>query len=71
VVQKTYWLHRNVGANNESVICPSSIGKKCPICEHRAQMLKDGADWNDDAVKALKPSNEKLVFSSSNWRQKI
>ena len=60
--KRPYWLHRNVGANNESVICPSSIGKKCPICEHRAQMLKDGADWNDDAVKALKPSMRNLYL---------
>jgi len=57
-----YKLHRNIGASNESVVCPSSIKQKCPICEHRAQLLKDGADWNDDAVKALKPSARNLYI---------
>ncbi|MCK9457302.1 MAG: hypothetical protein M0R31_08420, partial [Candidatus Riflebacteria bacterium] len=47
--KRPYWLHRNIGASNESVVCPTSVGKPCPICKHRAQMLKDGADWNDDS----------------------
>ncbi len=55
-----YWLHRNIGPDNQSVVCPSSIGQKCPICEYRAQLLKDGAKWDDDSVKALKPSMRNL-----------
>lgn len=58
--KRPYWLHRNVGPDNQSVICPSTIGQKCPICEYRAQLLKDGADWSDDSVKALKPSMRNL-----------
>jgi len=55
-----YWLHRNIGANKDSVVCLSSIKQKCPICEYRKQLLKDGAMWDDDAVKALKPSMRNL-----------
>lgn len=55
-----YWLHRNIGPDNQSIVCPSSIGQKCPICEYRAQLLKDGAKWDDDSVKALKPSMRNL-----------
>jgi len=55
-----YWIHRNIGANNESVVCPGSVKQKCPICEHRAQLLKDGTEWNDDSVKALKASLRNL-----------
>ncbi len=58
--KRPYYLHRNIGANNESIVCPTTAGQKCPICEHRAQLLKDGADWGDDAVKALKPSMRNL-----------
>ena len=58
--KRPYWLHRNIGPDNQSIVCPSSIGQKCPICEYRAQLLKDGADWNDDSVKALKPSMRNL-----------
>jgi len=58
--KRPYYLHRSIGTNNESVVCPTSNGQKCPICEYRAQMLKEGADWNDDSVKALKPSMRNL-----------
>ncbi len=33
--KRPYWLHRGVGPENVSIVCPSSIGKKCPICEYR------------------------------------
>jgi hypothetical protein len=58
--KRPYWLHRGVGPDNQSVVCPSSVGKPCPICEYRAQLLKDGARWDDDTVKALKPSMRNL-----------
>jgi len=58
--KRPYWLHRSVGPDNQSVVCPSSVGKPCPICEYRAQLLKDGVKWDDDTVKALKPSMRNL-----------
>ncbi len=60
--KRPYWLHRGVGPDNQSVVCPSSVGKPCPICEYRAQLLKDGAKWDDDTVKALKPSMRNLYI---------
>ena len=58
--KRPYWLHRGIGPDNQSVVCPSSVGKPCPICEYRAQLLKDGAKWDNDTVKALKPSMRNL-----------
>jgi len=58
--KRPYWIHRGVGPDNQSVVCPSSVGKPCPICEYRAQLLKDGVKWDDDTVKALKPSMRNL-----------
>jgi hypothetical protein len=58
--KRPYWLHRSIGSDNQSIVCPSSAGQKCPICEYRAQLLKEGADWSDDSVKALKPSMRNL-----------
>lgn len=55
--RRPYKLHRNIGPSNDAVPCPASVGKKCPICEYRAKLLKDGADWGDDTVKSLKPSD--------------
>jgi len=58
--KRPYRIHRNIGVDNETVICRASIGKKCPICEHRAHLLREGTDYQDDTVKALKPSNRNL-----------
>ncbi|OQC75322.1 MAG: hypothetical protein BWX44_00053 [Spirochaetes bacterium ADurb.Bin001] len=58
--KRPYWLHRNIGSDNQSIVCPTSIGQKCPICEYRAQLIKDGAKWDDDSVRALKPSLRNL-----------
>src|SRR6056297_919192 len=58
--KRPYKLHRNIGPNNESAVCPTSFGRKCPVCEYRAKLLQGGADWQDDAVKALKASNRNL-----------
>ena len=58
--KRPFFLHRNVGADNQTVVCPTSNGDKCPICEYRAKLLKEGADWNDESVRALKPSRRNL-----------
>lgn len=54
--KRPYYLHRNI--NNESYVCLSSIGKKCPICEYRAKMIKEGAPKEETG--ALKPSLRNL-----------
>jgi len=44
--------HRDIGSDNEKVVCPSSIGKPCSICEKRAEMIRQDADKADtDALK--------------------
>jgi hypothetical protein len=58
--KRPYKMHRNVGVNNESAVCPTSFGKKCPICEYRAKLLADGADWQDETVKACRASDRNL-----------
>ena len=37
-------IHRNIGVRNETVVCPVSIGKRCPICDYRAQQIREGAE---------------------------
>jgi len=58
--KKPYYKHRDIGANNESVVCPSTEKKKCPICEYRAKLMKEGANWDDETVRALRPSQRNL-----------
>jgi hypothetical protein len=58
--KRPYKMHRNVGVNNEAAVCLTSFGKKCPICEYRAKLLADGADWQDETVKACRASDRNL-----------
>ncbi len=60
--RRPFKTHRNIGADNSAVICPKSIGKKCPICEYREKLLKEGANWQDDGVKALRASDRNLYL---------
>lgn len=61
--KRPFYLHRNIGPENKAVVCPSSIGKPCPICEYRAEMLKkEGVKWDDPSVRDLKPGLRNLYF---------
>ena len=40
--KRPFKVHRNVGVNNETVVCLTSIGKKCPICEYLAKRTREG-----------------------------
>lgn len=40
-------VHRNIGADKETVVCPKTIGKKCPICEEKDKQYKDGVASED------------------------
>lgn len=52
VVGEPWWkrplkIHRNVGSDNQSIICPTTIGKKCPICDYFSKKRREGAEWDD------------------------
>ncbi len=56
--KRPFKTHRNIGSNNETVVCPTSIGKKCPICEYRLKLIKEGRDKEEYAP--LKASQRNL-----------
>jgi len=56
--KRPFKTHRNIGASNDAVVCLTSIGKRCPICEYRARRIKEGADKEE--TDALKPSFRNL-----------
>lgn len=59
--ERTFFIHRNVGVNNEMVICPArTVKKRCPICEYRAKLSQD-PDAEEKTVKALAPSKRMLM----------
>jgi hypothetical protein len=56
--RKPFKVHRNIGVDNEAVVCPTSIGKPCPICEYRSKRIKEGAPKEE--VDPLKASQRDL-----------
>lgn len=53
--KRAFVIHHGVGPNNDSVVCPVSIGKKCPLHEERARLSKKNKDGeHDEAIKELK-----------------
>jgi len=58
--ERTFWLHRGVGVNNESVICMAkTFGKPCAVCDYRAKMAKD-PNTDEALIASLKPKERQL-----------
>ena len=45
--RRPFKVHANVGANNDVVVCPSTFGKPCPICDYKKKRQEEGADWEE------------------------
>jgi hypothetical protein len=61
--RRPYKLHRSIGVRNVAVVCPTSIGKRCPICDYREKLVKeDKRDWKDPVVSSLRPSDRNLYY---------
>jgi len=57
--ERTYFMHRYIGAENGKYICPrATINKPCPICEYRSKLLSENG--NKDVIKSLKPQERQL-----------
>lgn len=51
---RRYYVHRGVGAEENSYVCPkATFGKPCPICEYANAQRKKGAD--KEVLKELRP----------------
>ncbi len=58
--ERTYYIHRGIGPNNDSYIClAKTFDKPCPICEYRAKRAAD-PEADDKELKALKPKERQL-----------
>lgn len=57
--ERTYYVHRGVGPNNEVHTCNSkTFGTPCAICDYRAAETKKGTDWED--LKDSTPKERQL-----------
>ena len=54
-------IHYSVGVEEQAVICPKTVGKRCPICEDRVEKLKCArTDEEKDAAWAMKAQDREL-----------
>jgi len=59
--KRPYRQHRNVGVNKDIELCPRSIGKSCPICEHRESLLA-GKTTDEEVLKSLK-AQDRILYN--------
>jgi len=58
--ERTYYVHRGVGAENSSYVClRRTFKKKCPICDHIAVLSRD-PDADSQLIKGLAPKERQL-----------
>jgi hypothetical protein len=57
--KRPYRRHRNVGASKDYEICPRSVGKPCPICDHRESLL-ESKTTDDKVIQSMKPQDRVL-----------
>lgn len=60
--ERTYFCHVKVGVNENRYICPSkTFNKPCPICEHRAKLVRE-AETDKDLLRDLLPKERQLFL---------
>ena len=58
--ERTYFVHRGIGAEQSSYVCPrKTTNERCPICEFRAKLAKD-PDADENLIKSLAPKERQL-----------
>lgn len=65
VVGDMWWkrpirVHRDVGPDNATVVCPTTFGDKCPICEDANRQKKDGVEWEE--LREIFPKNRSIFY---------
>lgn len=56
---RRYFVHRNVGANRDTYVCPRKTwGQRCPICEYMDARREEGAEKEE--LAELRPKERQL-----------
>jgi hypothetical protein len=57
--RRIYFAHRNVGPEEKFLVCPRTVGKRCPICEEHQKLKKD-PNAEEEVVDALRAKEREL-----------
>jgi len=58
--KRPFGVHKDIGVGHETVMCPSQIGKPCPICEYRTKLYKSNDPENKELADSLWPKSRVL-----------
>jgi len=59
--ERTYYAHRSIGGNQDTIVCPRmTLRQPCPICEYRAELMKNGGEENEQLIRDLAPKQRQL-----------
>lgn len=58
--QRTYFIHFNIGTDNKAFVCPKTIKKPCPICEHVKELYNTDQEENVALAKEMKAKEREL-----------
>lgn len=47
-------VHFNVGPNKKSIVCPTTVGKPCPICEEVSRLNAEDFEGNKEITKNIR-----------------
>jgi len=67
IVGNLWWkrplkVHKKVGPDEITVICPLTYGKRCPICDYGSKRRKEGAEWEE--LKEIFPKDRSVFIVS-------
>ncbi len=59
--KKSFKIHRDVGVEKDSIVCPTTFGKPCPICEHQSVLREEG-EASEEKLKKLNAKYRSLYL---------
>ena len=68
--QFPFKVHGNIGVDGNKYVCPTSIGKKCPICEYIRNLAKD-YKANEKEIKEITAKSRMLYNVKHNDEYKV
>lgn len=67
--ERTFFVHRGIGPNQEMVICPArTLNQPCPICEYRSRLSRSEDDEDIKEASTLN-AKERQVFNVINRKE--
>jgi len=53
--KRQFAIHHNIGIQSDSIPCPLSVKKPCPICEEMNRLKSEDKEKHEDVIKDLRP----------------